>query len=86
MALLLALEKTWKPHLWRQNLANQTVVQVLKPREFSHAQNCRATAAGQNRLCGSAAVSPVQGKDSAWICVPWLTPGLWAFHAAHAEE
>lgn len=35
MAFLLALENTWKPHLWRQNLANQTVVQVLKPREFS---------------------------------------------------
>lgn len=35
MAFLLALEKTWKPHVWRQNLANQTVVQVLKPREFS---------------------------------------------------
>lgn len=32
LAFLLALEK---PHFWGQNLANQAVVQVLKPKEFS---------------------------------------------------
>lgn len=27
VAFLLALENNWKPHLWRQNLTNQSVVQ-----------------------------------------------------------
>jgi len=32
MVFFLALEKTWKPHLWRQHLASQIASKVLKPR------------------------------------------------------